>query len=951
MDFGRARVGWTLLAVFTLAAVLYPASTGGEEFWVPKSSRDAEAFAASICTWSGERSGALSLTFDDGLNSQAVNASPLMTVMDINGTFFITTDNVGIPYGAQWSEWQNAADNGHEIASHTITHPDLTGCTPEELRDEVVLSKRIIEENISGVSCETFSYPMGSFNDTVADLVREHYVAARMDRHNISGPPLPAASDPPDLHSVVPVNFGMSNSEEELNGLADLTVSSGGWLVEMIHAIGNGGYDPVPLSEFAGHLTHISAMRDELWIATFKDVVKYIWLRNDAEVALEHPESNRLHVSLDSDLDPRVFNVPVTLNLSFPGDWIDLEAWYKGSMSRITTREAEEGRYCLVDVELGQSLYFIQSNFNPTIESFNPDPEGKLPFSPSNGTSSDIYHFYLNYTSSMNRPPLAPPMVWLDLNGDGDLLDAVNGQAEGHHEMSMMDPSDTDYSDGCLFRLRWEFPPGTRLRIRFSAADGVGLEAVSSAGMGSWMDGPFINDPPVLTGDPVIEDLHDLRPTFNWTPAIDHDGDGVTYHFGFDGYIRVVGEMQYRNFYEITTRNTSTRFDLYDLWYKTIFRINFSASDGKGGFSENRTIYFKLENSPPPMPENMEFTVSGYEMVDVRFDSVEDPDGDKIFYNLQVVKGGDILHEFDLETSERRNIPIRDRQAYFFKVYAYDEYYEKSEINFLNRFVHNYAPPPVEGTTVDDLAGEEDGLRVRWNVSEAMDLDHYILLRWDDDTGGFSPENVSRVYDIYNKTNFVDRNVTDGDHYWYAVAAHDGDKVDLGNLTVVTGSPTDDVAPLPISGINATLHKTADENWVINLKWNVSNDGRFKEYRIYRSFLPVEDLSKIDPYRIIEDPDTTGLYDNSTALGTKYWYAVTAVDSSGNHLIKGVEWANCTFAPPHNNESGEDSRGKRGISDHLLIFLLIGIIFSVFVLLLYGIRIFIRRRPYAVLEE
>jgi peptidoglycan/xylan/chitin deacetylase (PgdA/CDA1 family) len=99
-----------------------------------------------------------------------------MSLLDLNGTFFVTIDNVGISYGATWTEWQTVANNGHEIASHTISHPDLRTLDPDQLYEEVVMSKTYIEDNLTDVKCQTFSYPMGLYNETIMDLVQQHYI-------------------------------------------------------------------------------------------------------------------------------------------------------------------------------------------------------------------------------------------------------------------------------------------------------------------------------------------------------------------------------------------------------------------------------------------------------------------------------------------------------------------------------------------------------------------------------------------------------------------------------------------------------------------------------------------------------------------------------------------------------------------------------------------------------
>ena len=64
---------------------------------------------------------------------------------------------------------------GIDFGGHTVTHPVLSTCTVEQQRDEIVVSKQRIEQEL-GEPITVFSYPIGqpwSFNDDSVRLVRE----------------------------------------------------------------------------------------------------------------------------------------------------------------------------------------------------------------------------------------------------------------------------------------------------------------------------------------------------------------------------------------------------------------------------------------------------------------------------------------------------------------------------------------------------------------------------------------------------------------------------------------------------------------------------------------------------------------------------------------------------------------------------------------------------------
>ncbi len=59
---------------------------------------------------------------------------------------------------------------GHQIGSHTLTHPVLTKCA--SAREEIFASKRRLEDEF-GVEVRHFCYPYGKWDERVRDLVIE----------------------------------------------------------------------------------------------------------------------------------------------------------------------------------------------------------------------------------------------------------------------------------------------------------------------------------------------------------------------------------------------------------------------------------------------------------------------------------------------------------------------------------------------------------------------------------------------------------------------------------------------------------------------------------------------------------------------------------------------------------------------------------------------------------
>lgn len=71
-----------------------------------------------------------------------------------------------------WDQLRALEREGHEVASHSVSHELLPSCTDERLRSEVAESKRILETKLER-EVSTFCYPNGSVDARVARAVAD----------------------------------------------------------------------------------------------------------------------------------------------------------------------------------------------------------------------------------------------------------------------------------------------------------------------------------------------------------------------------------------------------------------------------------------------------------------------------------------------------------------------------------------------------------------------------------------------------------------------------------------------------------------------------------------------------------------------------------------------------------------------------------------------------------
>lgn len=130
------------------------------------------------------------LTFDDGFRNFYSEAFEVLNDCSFTATVFLVTDHCGKQNDwagnppelgrrelLSWHDVRELSDLGIEFGSHTRTHPDLTKLSADAVEDEILTSKKVIENKL-GREASIFAYPFGRSNSTVERMVKAHYSAA-----------------------------------------------------------------------------------------------------------------------------------------------------------------------------------------------------------------------------------------------------------------------------------------------------------------------------------------------------------------------------------------------------------------------------------------------------------------------------------------------------------------------------------------------------------------------------------------------------------------------------------------------------------------------------------------------------------------------------------------------------------------------------------------------------
>ena len=303
-----------------------------------------------VATWYQFKKAAVTYTFDDNTPKQLTVAIPIFDTYNFKATLFPVTD-----WKPDWAGMQSASDRGHEVASHTLSHPHLDALSPADQENELKTSQSIINSKIAHARCLTIAYPFCAPSDK--NLTRKYFIAGRICSGMIE------KSTPQDFYRISALTAGSLGPYKlaaDFNKIVSEAKDQGGWCVFMIHGIDDdGGYSPLQSKELNAHLAFVSAHPDDYWVATFLNAVKYIRERNALSVNETAVKRKSLKITITDTLDHEIYNLPVTLRRELPAHWKNAQV-YAGGKTLFSSMTSEgTKRFVVFDVTPGKKLLYV----------------------------------------------------------------------------------------------------------------------------------------------------------------------------------------------------------------------------------------------------------------------------------------------------------------------------------------------------------------------------------------------------------------------------------------------------------------------------------------------------------------------------------------------------------------------------------------------------------------
>lgn len=301
------------------------------------------------------------MTFDDGFQAHYTHVRSILNTYGFKGTFYINPKTINKRINnfedtderyAYWDQLAKMAREGHEIASHSFSHPHLNEMpigdekTRGTLLYELYESKRIIEEKIPNYNCINIAYPYGFHNSQLDEYISKYYEAAR-SAGNTPNSSSPSEEEFLDLNSkLILWRKTREKPEDDLKKLKRFirwikkeSISTEKWAILVAHEVlpfsklsTTDSFEPTSNEWLIGLCEWLknASERDEIWVDTVANVTKYIKERDYFDYAIKTKSMNELKITIKTTFDPLIYNFPLTIEIIVPESWHSVELSYNG---------------------------------------------------------------------------------------------------------------------------------------------------------------------------------------------------------------------------------------------------------------------------------------------------------------------------------------------------------------------------------------------------------------------------------------------------------------------------------------------------------------------------------------------------------------------------------------------------------------------------------------------
>ncbi|HEY0176778.1 MAG TPA: polysaccharide deacetylase family protein [Pedobacter sp.] len=257
-------------------------------------------------------------------------------------------------HGTTWDDIRKYAAQGHEFASHMITHPRLAVLDEANMKYELEKSRLDILKQMGARYTFSGEGPFGTENERVMEYAHKVYPALR---NRMSEPWLK------EITRSNKNNPGSTNKEyiqfqrgattktlmPEMKAWVDTTLNKNNtWLVLTIHGVDGIGWEALSHQQLDEYFSYIKARENQLWVATFGDVTRYMRERQSSKLSTSQ-SNGKITITLSHPLDKTMYNLPLTLKTYVSEKWktVRIVQGSKTQLAKVLISDDKRAAYVL----------------------------------------------------------------------------------------------------------------------------------------------------------------------------------------------------------------------------------------------------------------------------------------------------------------------------------------------------------------------------------------------------------------------------------------------------------------------------------------------------------------------------------------------------------------------------------------------------------------------------
>ncbi|RNI37371.1 polysaccharide deacetylase family protein [Hanamia caeni] len=266
--------------------------------------------------------------------------------------------------GLSWEAVKKDAAKGYEFASHTVSHAHLAILDSANMNYELRKSKEDILQNLGPAYTFSAEVPFGIEDKRVMKFGFPIYEALR------NSMPEPWMQEINRGYKEQPGQFAKEYVQWQRGPLSktpmplmkswvDTSLAHDNiWLVLVFHGIEGIGWEPTPAQKLEEYFQYIQSKENDIWVATFGDVTRYVRERMNAKIKT-HEGNDAITVTLTHTLNPEMYNLPLTLKTYVSPEWKQVTVKQDNKTQEVATAKDSKGSYVLYQARPNKGIITI----------------------------------------------------------------------------------------------------------------------------------------------------------------------------------------------------------------------------------------------------------------------------------------------------------------------------------------------------------------------------------------------------------------------------------------------------------------------------------------------------------------------------------------------------------------------------------------------------------------